>query len=133
MRLENRSTETTWKGTKGRAPAPGRRRGGAVARRGRPGWKPWFSGLLLTGALLLGGAGTGWAKDDRGDTQPSSPTPSSLKRARHLEFDERLIMGQSLKSGALYLFERKDSEIQSMLKIRKDYRRELLAPLEPPP
>lgn len=60
------------------------------------------------------------------------PTPS-LKRARHMEFDERLIMGQSLKSGALYLFERKDSEIQTMLKIRTDYRQELLAPLEPPP
>lgn len=59
--------------------------------------------------------------------------PQSLKRARHMEFDERLIMGQSLKSGALYLFERKDSEIQSMLKIREDYRQELLAPLEPPP
>ncbi len=57
----------------------------------------------------------------------------SLKRARHMEFDERLIMGQSLKSGALYLFERKDSEIQTMLKIRRDYRQELLAPLEPPP
>ena len=50
-----------------------------------------------------------------------------------MEFDERLIMGQSLKSGALYLFERKDSEIQTMLKIRRDYRQELLAPLEPPP
>jgi hypothetical protein len=60
-------------------------------------------------------------------------SPRSLKRARHMEFDERLIMGQSLKSGALYLFERKDSEIQTMLKIRRDYREELLAPLEPPP
>jgi len=49
-----------------------------------------------------------------------------------MEFDERLIMGQSLKSGAVYLFERKDSEIQSMLRIRKDYRKELLEPIEPP-
>ena len=57
----------------------------------------------------------------------------TMKRARHLEFDERLIMGQSLKSGAIYLFERKDSEIQSMLKVRKDYREELLAPLDPNP
>ncbi len=64
--------------------------------------------------------------------QRSAPA-GALKRARHLEFDERLIMGQSLKSGAVYLFERKDSEIQSMLKIRKDYRQELLAPLEPSP
>ena len=57
----------------------------------------------------------------------------SIKRAHHMEFDERLIMGQSLKAGALYLFERKDSEIQTMLKIRRDYRQELLAPLEPSP
>jgi len=55
---------------------------------------------------------------------------ASPKRASRIEFDERLIMGQSLKSGAVYLFERKDSEIQSMLKTRKDFRKELLAPFE---
>jgi hypothetical protein len=72
--------------------------------------------------------------DDSGVSEGEPDTSArSLKRARHMEFDERLIMGQSLKSGALYLFERKDSEIQTMLKIRKDYREELLAPLEPPP
>ena len=60
-------------------------------------------------------------------------TPGSLKRSNRIEFDERLIVGQSLKSGAIYLFQRKDSEIQSMVKIRKDFREELLTPLEPSP
>ncbi len=53
-----------------------------------------------------------------------------LKKARHLAFDERVIMGQSLKSGAIYLFERKDSDIHSLIKIRQDYRKEISAPLE---
>ncbi len=86
---------------------------------------------LLFGLLALARPGiaeeAGASEADKGEAIPS------LKRARHMEFDERLIMGQSLKSGALYLFERKDSEIQTMLKIRRDYREELLAPLEPPP
>ncbi len=83
--------------------------------------KEGLSGMLLVSFLLI--AGTVHAGDET--------KSGSLKRARRIEFDERLIMGQSLKSGAVYLFERKDSEIQSMLKIRKDFRKELLAPLEP--
>ena len=86
--------------------------------------------LLLLGLLAF--ARLGQAEEAATSTGAEQETPS-LKRARHMEFDERLIMGQSLKSGALYLFERKDSEIQSMLKIRRDYRQELLAPLEPTP
>ena len=86
--------------------------------------------VLLLG--LLSFARLGQAEEAATSTGAEGE-PRSLKRARHMEFDERLIMGQSLKSGALYLFERKDSEIQSMLKIRRDYRQELLAPLEPTP
>jgi hypothetical protein len=82
---------------------------------------------LLAFCLPVGAEEAASAADDGGASVPT------LKRARHMEFDERLIMGQSLKSGALYLFERKDSEIQTMLKVRRDYREELLAPLEPPP
>ena len=74
-----------------------------------------------------------WAEEAASSADEGGTSVRTLKRARHMEFDERLIMGQSLKSGALYLFERKDSEIQTMLRIRRDYREELLAPLEPPP
>jgi hypothetical protein len=86
---------------------------------------------LLFGLLAL--AHPGFAEEPSASGGKEGSKISSFKRARHMEFDERLIMGQSLKSGALYLFERKDSEIQTMLKIRRDYRQELLAPLEPPP
>jgi len=78
---------------------------------------------LSTGARALAGEGS----------EPVEPQQArEFKRPSRMEFDERLIMGQSLKSGAVYLFERKDSEIQSMLRIRKDYRKELLEPIEPP-
>jgi len=92
--------------------------------------KSMILGFLLG---LLAFAQQGRADDAAVSSGGEGESTRSLKRARHMEFDERLIMGQSLKSGALYLFERKDSEIQTMLKIRRDYRQELLAPLEPPP
>ena len=92
--------------------------------------KSMVLGLLLG---LLAFAQPGKAEEAGVSADAGGERMPSLKRARHMEFDERLIMGQSLKSGALYLFERKDSEIQTMLKIRRDYRQELLAPLEPPP
>ena len=93
--------------------------------------KKWMALGLLLGFLAL--ARPGKADEASPSVGGEGGSIPSLKRARHMEFDERLIMGQSLKSGALYLFERKDSEIQTMLKIRRDYRQELLAPLEPPP
>lgn len=89
--------------------------------------------ILLFGPLaaLLLTTGTRALADE--EPQPSgAQAATGFKRPSRMEFDERLIMGQSLKSGAVYLFERKDSEIQSMLRIRKDYRKELLEPLEPP-
>lgn len=99
---------------------------GAGRRRMRRG--AWAGALV--GALLV--VGTGWAEETARPASAGGGAPT-FRRARHIEFDERLIMGQSLKAGALYLFERKDSEIQSMIKVREDYREELLAPLEPAP
>jgi|GEM_PF-1542224 hypothetical protein len=84
---------------------------------------PMAALVLSTGARALAGE----------RSEPFEPQQATgFKRPSRMEFDERLIMGQSLKSGAVYLFERKDSEIQSMLRIRKDYRKELLEPIEPP-
>ena len=94
------------------------------------GLKKWLSGGILFSLLLFPLAGRA---DDDPDAGKRVNTPGSLKRSSRIEFDERLIVGQSLKSGAIYLFQRKDSEIQSMVKIRKDFREELLTPLEPSP
>lgn len=89
--------------------------------------------ILLLGplaALLLAGGIPVLAGE--GPEPAGTQQATGFKRPSRMEFDERLIMGQSLKSGAVYLFERKDNEIQSMLRIRKDYRKELLQPIESP-
>ena len=47
-----------------------------------------------------------------------------------IDFGNSYIMGQSIKSGAVYLLQRKKSEINSMLKYRTDYRSEILEDFE---
>ena len=43
-----------------------------------------------------------------------------------IDFGNSYILGQTIKSGAVYLLQRKQSEIESMLEYRKDYRKEIL-------
>lgn len=43
-----------------------------------------------------------------------------------IDFDNAYIMGQTIKSGAVYLLHRKKNEIKSMLKYRENYRDEIL-------
>ena len=54
-----------------------------------------------------------------------------LKRGERVEFDGRLIEGQTAASGAIYLFERLPSELRSMVSERRTYRREVLETLYP--
>ena len=120
--------------------AAGRGRRSLAAARGGCGsrTRAWLCAGFLAGVVLTAAAAR--AEDDPAATGSENALAAgtgpgkaeTLKRSR-LEFDERLIMGQSLKSGAIYLFDRKDSQIQSMVKIRKDFREELLSPLEPSP
>lgn len=60
----------------------------------------------------------------------ASPEASKKADAKRLEnridFGNAYILGQSIKSGAVYLMQRKQTEIQSMLKVRQDYRKEIL-------
>jgi hypothetical protein len=53
--------------------------------------------------------------------------PTLLNR---IDFGNSYIMGQSIKSGAVYLMQRKKSEIKSMLNYREDYRDEILEGFE---
>ena len=46
---------------------------------------------------------------------------------RRIDFGNAYITGQTIKSGAVYLLHRKQSDIESMLKIRTHYRREIQA------
>ena len=43
-----------------------------------------------------------------------------------IDFGNSYILGQTIKSGAVYLMQRKKSEISSMLRYRRDYRKEIL-------
>jgi hypothetical protein len=43
-----------------------------------------------------------------------------------IDFGNSYITGQTLKSGAVYLLQRKKNEIKSMLKYRENYRREII-------
>jgi len=45
---------------------------------------------------------------------------------RRIDFGNSYILGQSIKSGAVYLLHRKKSEIKSMLHYRENYRDEIL-------
>ena len=48
-----------------------------------------------------------------------------LRGGGRVDFDEAMIRGQTVKSGAVYLFQRKDSALSSMVERRKTYRKEL--------
>jgi len=71
---------------------------------------------------------------DPDPTPAAAPTPAgsdvvdpgSLRRGGRVEFDGRLVQGQTAKSGAIYLFARKRSELRSMVQERVNYRTEVL-------
>ncbi len=53
----------------------------------------------------------------------SDLVPSAdLRGPTRLDFDDRLIQGQTNKSGAVYLFDRKETGISSMVRRRKSFR-----------
>jgi len=80
--------------------------------------------LIFTGLACLmavaGNVGKGWAQ-----SQNNKKTGSTGLQQR-IDFGNAYIMGQSIKSGAVYLLHRKQSDIKSMLQYREDYRQEIL-------
>jgi hypothetical protein len=68
---------------------------------------------------------SGAVTDDRPpppSTDPGSPAPKGPTR---IDFDDRLIEGQSNKSGAVYLYDRKDLAVDSMVKQPSTFRSEI--------
>jgi hypothetical protein len=66
-------------------------------------------------AAPSGGGDSGGAPGVRGPTR--------------IDFDDRLIQGQSNKSGAVYLYDRKELKIRSMIKKRENFREEIVGSL----
>ena len=75
--------------------------------------------FLLIASLSVSLAATAAAGDDQND----SVTQKRLQQ--RIDFGNAQILGQSIKSGAVYLMHRKKSDIQNMIEVRKDYRIEI--------
>jgi len=70
--------------------------------------------LILTAPIAL------MAQD-----QPEAGSQKKVLLDR-IDFGNSYILGQSIKSGAVYLMHRKQSEIEGMLEVRKHYRKEIM-------
>lgn len=56
----------------------------------------------------------------------SSASAQTRAGASRVDFDDQLVQGQ-VNRGAVHLIERKDSDLGSLVKVRKSYRKEILA------
>ncbi len=58
------------------------------------------------------------------DEALSAPEHKGLQQ--RIDFGNAQILGQSIKSGAVYLMHRKKSNIKNMLEVRENYRKEII-------
>lgn len=61
-----------------------------------------------------------------GESATASAPPPTRGPTR-LDFDDRLIQGQTNKSGAVYLYDRKELKTRSMIRERESFRSETIA------
>jgi hypothetical protein len=83
-----------------------------------------FKLFILSGLACLlvatGNTGRGWTQSQ------INKNAGATGLQQRIDFGNAYIMGQSIKSGAVYLLHRKQSDIKSMLQYRVDYRQEIL-------
>lgn len=65
------------------------------------------------------------ARRESNDAAAEAAANAARRGPTRVDFDERLLQGQSTKQGAIYLFERKESALRSMLRKRENFRREI--------
>jgi hypothetical protein len=65
------------------------------------------------------------ASEASADTGGAAPTRGPTR----IDFDDRLIQGQTNKSGAVYLYDRKELKTRSMIKKRDSFRDEIVGSL----
>lgn len=76
--------------------------------------------LVLSGLFVFGAASVAHSEDKA----PKGGQNNGLQQ--RIDFGNAYILGQSIKSGAVYLLHRKQSEIKGMLEVRQDYRKEIM-------
>lgn len=77
--------------------------------------------LLVIPVCLL----AAWSQAPAQEVETAGETQSVTLQNR-IDFGNAYIMGQSIKSGSVYLLHRKKSDINSMLKVRTDFREEII-------
>ena len=60
---------------------------------------------------------------------PAAAAPVPTRGPQRIDFDDRLIQGQTNKSGAVYLYDRKELKTKSMIKTRESFREEIVGSL----
>ncbi len=64
------------------------------------------------------------------ESAPAEPTSGVSSRGpTRIDFDDRLIQGQTNKSGSVYLYDRKELKTRSMVKKRESFRDEIITSL----
>ena len=58
-----------------------------------------------------------------------SSSMGSMRRSSRMEFDERLVKGQTAKSGAVYLFKRVPRKLPGLVPMRRSYRERIVRPV----
>jgi hypothetical protein len=74
----------------------------------------------LTALILLFFSASILMADGNGESRPAGK-----ELQQRIDFGNVQILGQSIKSGAVYLMHRKQSDIRNMIKVRQDYRAEI--------
>jgi hypothetical protein len=67
------------------------------------------------------------ALEQQADTGGGGAAPT--RGPTRIDFDDRLIQGQTNKSGAVYLYDRKELKTRSMIKKRESFRDEIVGSL----
>ena len=83
------------------------------------GWIPAFVFVWLLSS------GQAWAQD-----QGAAPEALQRRGTTRIEFDPRAVEGQTKKSGGIYLFQRKEAEIKSLVKRKRSFRQEIFEKLD---
>jgi hypothetical protein len=58
--------------------------------------------------------------------QQASNSPAPARGPTRIDFDDRLIQGQTNKSGAVYLYDRKELKVRSMVRQRESFREQIV-------
>jgi hypothetical protein len=85
-----------------------------------------FVFITSTSFILYAASDTEGKQDSTQLAVPVTTKDTSETHLNRIDFGNTYIIGQTIKSGAVYLLQRKKSEINSMLKYREDYRKEIL-------